>query len=253
MNRYVFLVVCMIASGFGAPLRAEVTYDRTKQGDNDIDVIRLNVTPAAEPVPSLKHQLLARAIDLKPGNAVPYYYRAILSLPSMLTEQRKKFDEEKELSNWYSTGSDATPIGELPLDKVRQASQMFDSIYEHQLKPAFERTDCDWELGVGELHGPEIIEYLLPEFNSSRDVARMMALRTRLAIAEHRYEDAITLIKQQYRLGTDVAKEPFLVCGLIGTAIEGVADGTLTELIASRNSPNMYWALTELPQPLVDL
>ncbi len=253
MTRYVLSIVCLIAGSISASAQAEVAYERTKQGDSEIDVIHMIVTPAAEPVPALKYQLLARAIDLKPGNAVPYYYRALLSLPSMLQEQRKKFDEEKELNNWYSTGSDSTPIADLPLDKVRQASQMFDSIYDHQLKPAFERTNCDWELGVGELRGPEVIEYLLPEFQSSRDLARMMALRTRLAIAEHRYDDAVTLIEQQYRLGTDVGKEPFLVCGLIGTAVQGVGNGTLTELIASRNSPNLYWALAELPHPMVNL
>src|SRR5262249_4621748 len=153
----------------------------------------------------------------------------------------------------YDTGVEAAPIAQLPLDKVREASQMFDTIYERQLKPAFERMDCNWELGIGELRGPEVLQYLLPEFQSSRDLARMMTLRTRLAVAEHRYDDAITLIEQQYRLGTDVGKEPFLVCGLIGTAIEGVANGTLTELIASRNSPNLYWALAELPQPMVNL
>jgi hypothetical protein len=54
-------------------------------------------------------------------------------------------------------------------------------------------------------------------------------------------------------LGQDVAKPPFLVCGLIGIAIDGVANGTLLELIASKDSPNMYWALTELPQPAIDL
>lgn len=253
MTRYVFYIVCLIASSAGASAWADVTYDRTKQGESDIDVIRMSVTPAAEPVPALKYRFLAREIDLKPGNAVPFYYRALLSLPSMLQEQRKKFDEEKELENWYSTGIECTPIAELPLEKVREATKMFDTIYERQLIPAFERANCDWEQSIGELRGPEVIEYLLPEFQSSRDLARLMAMRTRLAVAEHRYDDAITLIQQQYRLGADVAKEPILVCGLIGTAIDEVADGTLTELIASRNSPNLYWALTELPQPAVSL
>ena len=110
-------------------------------------------------------------------------------------------------------------------------------------------------MGIGhrELRGPETVEFLLPEFQSSRELARMLALRTRLAIAEHRYDDAIEFMRQQYRLGHDVAKEPFLVCGLIGIAIDGIANGTIIELMANPDSPNMYWALTELPQPAIDL
>ena len=226
---------------------------RTKEGNSDIDVIRMKVSPAAEPVPALRYRLLTREIDLKAGNAVPYYYRAMLDLPATMKQLREKFDEDKELGLWYDVGVEATPLSKLPLDKVREASQMFDTIYHRQLQPAFERSDCDWELGIRELRGPEVVEFLLPEFQSSRELARMIALRTRLAIAERRYDDAIELMRQQYRLGHDVAKEPFLVCGLIGTAICNIANGTITELIANRDSPNMYWALTELPRPAVNL
>ncbi len=233
--------------------RADVAYENTKVGDDDLQVVRLTVTPAAEPVPALRHQLLARDVDLKSGNAVPYYYRAFMESNQLIKNIRQKFDEDKELGLWYSTGAEATPIAKLPLEKVREASQMFDSIYKEYLLPAFARSDCDWELGIEELRGVDVVSFLLPEFQDSREIARMMALRTRLAIAEHRYDDAITTMQQQYRLGHDVAKVPFLVCGLIGIAIDSMSNGTLIDLIANPDSPNMYWALTELPQPPINL
>jgi hypothetical protein len=40
---------------------------------------------------------------------------------------------------------------------------------------------------------------------------------------------------------------------LIGLAEAGVSNGTMIELVAQPDAPNMYWSLTELPQPLVDL
>jgi hypothetical protein len=46
---------------------------------------------------------------------------------------------------------------------------------------------------------------------------------------------------------------PFLVCGLIGIAIDQISNSALIDLVGSPDSPNMYWALTALPQPLVDL
>jgi hypothetical protein len=251
--RYAFLNCCLIVSCVASAARAEVKYERTKEGDYAIDVIHMTVTPAAEPVPALRYRLLTREIDLKTGNAVPYYYRAMLDLPGLMKKLREKFDEDKELGLWYDIGADALPIAELPLAKVREASQMFDSIYNQQLRYAFQRSDCNWELGTRELSGIETVEFLLPEFQSARELARMMALRTRLALAEDRYDDAIELMRQQYRLGHDVAKESFLVCGLIGIAIDGIANATITDLIGCPDSPNMYWALTELPQPVIDL
>ena len=55
----------------------------------------------------------------------------------------------------WNVGDDATPIAKLPLEKLRKASQMFDPIYDGHLRPAFERSDCDWELGIEEMRGVE--------------------------------------------------------------------------------------------------
>lgn len=242
------LVACCLVR----PATADVAYESTRVGQDDVQVVRMTVTPAAEPVPALRHRLIARDIDLKAGNAAPFYYRAIAELSPTMKRVREKFDEEKELSNWYGL-VDATPIAKLPLDKVRDVNQMFDSIYAGYLLPAFARNDCAWQLGIEDLHGVDTISFLLPEFQESRQIARLLVLRTRLAIAERRYGDAIETMQQQYRLGGDVAKVPFIVCGLIGIAIDGVANGTMLELIANPDSPNMYWALAQLPQPLIDM
>jgi hypothetical protein len=233
--------------------RGDVTYSKPEEGSSQVEVVRMTVMPAAEPVPALRYRLIAPDIDLRTGNAAPYYYRAQLNLHQAMKNLRDKFDEDKELSRWYDTGAEATPIRELPLDKVRKAVQMFDPIYNDYLKPAFEVSGCDWELGIEQMRGPEMVSFLLPEFQDSRQVARMLCLRTRLAIAEHRYDDAVEMMQQQYRLGRDVTRLPLLVCGLIGIAIDGLTNGTLIDLIASPDSPNMYWALGQLPDPLVDL
>jgi hypothetical protein len=51
----------------------------------------------------------------------------------------------------------------------------------------------------------------------------------------------------------DVASEPLLVSGLVGIAQAATGNQVIIRLIAAPNSPNMFWALTELPDPLVDL
>jgi hypothetical protein len=250
-----FLPICCFAlvACFTLPSQADVVYEKAKDGDTEIDVVRMVVSPAAESVPAFRHRLMAREVDLKTGNSVPFYYRAQAEMRPTMKRIREKFDEEKELDLWYSTGDESTPIAKLPLEKMREVNQMFDPIYRNYLRPAFECSECNWELGVRELRGVYVVSFLLPEFNDSRELARMMALRTRLAIAERRYDDAIVIMQNQYRLGHDVATVPFLVCGLIGIAIDGISNGTLIDMIGNPDSPNMYWALTELPQPLVNM
>jgi hypothetical protein len=240
-----------LALAFFSAARADVTFSEDQDGG--VTVIRMSVTPAAEADPALKHRLVARDIEQKPGNAAPYYYRAHSEFRPILKAMREKYNDETELGGWYGTGEKATPIAKLPLDKVRAASQMFDSVYDSNLKPAFQRSGCDWQLNVEELRGPEIISIHLSEFQDSREIGRMLALRTRLAIAEHRYGDAVELMRQNYRLGRDVAEVPFLVCGLIGIAIENITNRTLVEFIANPDSPNLYWAIGELPQPPIDI
>ncbi len=246
---YCFALAMTIAS----TARGDVSYSKPEGDGSQVEVVRMTVTPADEPVPALRYRFIAHDIDLKTGNAVPFYYRAQLDLREAMKNIRDKYNDDKELSPWYETGAEATPIRDLPLAKVRDANKMFNSIYTNYLKPAFEFSGCDWELGVEQMRGPEIISFLLPEFQGCRDIARMLALRTRLAIAEHRYGDAVETMQQQYRLGRDVAKAPLIVCGLIGIAIDGVTNGTLIDFIASPGSPNMYWALSQLPDPPIDL
>ena len=74
-----------------------------------------------------------------------------------------------------------------------------------------------------------------------------------MAIADRQYDEAIDLLRMNYRLGENVAQSPLLVCSLIGLAICGTANVELAELVAAPDSPNLYWAIAELPRPLVDM
>jgi hypothetical protein len=252
MTRQKIISSLMFVFVFIPPLRAELIYKEAREGENAIEVVRLTVTPAAEPVPALRHRLMSREIDLKAGNAAPYYYRALLKTPATMERLRKEFGED--FDTWYITGHDGTATERLPLDKLRKAVEMSTGgTIGQQLAEATSRRDCNWELNVDQIHGPEIISFELEEFQRSRDIGRAIALRARLAIAERRYDEAIDAMRINIRLGRNVANVPFLVCGLVGIAIEGIGNGPLLEFISSPESPNLYWALTELPEPLIDL
>jgi hypothetical protein len=80
-----------------------------------------------------------------------------------------------------------------------------------------------------------------------------MALRARLAIAEHRYDDALDELRINYKLARDIAAEPLLINALVGVAEAQTGHRAVIELIGAADSPNLYWALGELPQPFVDM
>ena len=74
-----------------------------------------------------------------------------------------------------------------------------------------------------------------------------------MAIIEGRYDDSVDHLRMIYQLGQNVSKLSFLVANLVGIAEVGIANQGMLDLIAAKDSPNMYWALAELPQPIVSI
>ena len=230
---------------------AEVRVIRDYEDEEGLTLFQMTVTAAAEPKPALKHRLQLRALEYKPGNAATYYLRADAEngLSDAWKRVRKDFGEAID-NGWYSS---EISLGELPLDKVREAASRFDSTVSNFIAPASSRQDCDWGYSLTELRGAEVYALPLPGAQQSRSISRMLALRARLAIAEGRYDDAIDHMRMNFRLARNVGQELIVVCGLVGIAEAGVTSGTIVDLIAAPDSPNLYWALSELPRPIVDL
>jgi hypothetical protein len=224
---------------------AQMTW--TEEDAGRTAVIRMRVTPAAEPSPAFRYRIVQRPIDQVAGNAAPFYYRAHMELSRAQRAAGDRFGDAWH--DWYGTD---IPLAELPLDDVREAARRFDSLVENYLVAAVARRDCDWQWDVEDIRGPELFSFFLEEAQESRGMARGLALLARLAVAEGRYDDALRYLQINYRVGSDVASEPFIVCTLIGTAIVGVGNVPLLDLIAAPDSPNLYWALSELPRPPVD-
>jgi len=198
----------------------------------------LVVDPQGESVPALKHSLLPPMLDLKPGNAAPIYLRSTY-------EQGEAFRKElRRASEWLDK-----PLEEFKSEEVRQYVRQFDTVFKFFDRGA-RRESCDWEYPLGE---EPAIYILLPDAQSMRAMARLLAVKARLEIVEGRFDDAIHTLQTGYALGQHVAETPFLVCELIGMAISNIMSHHVEELIQQENAPNMYWALTKLPRPLFNL
>ena len=208
----------------------------------------MNVTSAPADVPVLKHRLIAKRIDLKPGNAAPYYSRGLLAMAEIRKELEQKFGDADILREWTRL-----PTKDLPLDDIRQVLGMFRGNVNDNFVPAVEKRKCDWQWGYEDLRGPEIFDFSPEELPASRQLMRMLHLLARLDIANGQHDSAVNSIRMSFRISSDLTKEPLLVCGLISIASAGIANDSLLELIAAPNSPNMYWPLAALPTPPIPL
>lgn len=240
------LAVALLMS---SSVRAEVVLEEGKIAGDYLEIVRMDVTPADEPVPAFKYRLTLRPHELVPGNSVANYMRAFPEGGVEKTWERVHKDFADDVYDWYGN---SVPISEVPIDKLREAAGRFDSLVRF-IDPGSRCRDTDWGVSFEDLKGPDVIMFLLPEIQAMRSVSRALALRTRLAIAEGRYDDAIDLMRMSYRLGRDVGEQPILVSGLVGMAICGITNENMLDLIAAPDSPNMYWALSELPRSQVSL
>ena len=54
-------------------------------------------------------------------------------------------------------------------------------------------------------------------------------------------------------LSRHLGEHPTLIADLVGIALATIAIGPLEEMLQQPGCPNLYWALTDLPTPFIDL
>jgi hypothetical protein len=202
--------------------------------------VRLAIHPAAAAIPALRYQLLPQVEDLSPGNRALLYYRSFSPEWEAWRRQQGLLDQLDRALH--------APLNELPrkeLDWVLQSNQF------REVDLAARREYIDWEL-TSRVRS-EGIGMLLPDMQSLRLTANMLALRARLEIADQHYDKALYTLQTGYALGQDLGDAPLLISALVGVAICTQMSKQVEELIQAPGSPNLYWALTALPRPMVSL
>jgi hypothetical protein len=96
-------------------------------------------------------------------------------------------------------------------------------------------------------------EILLPELQQTRQFGRMLAAKVRLHVAEGEFDEAVHTLQTGYALAQHVGRGQTIINGLVGIAIAKMMSKQVETLIQRPDAPNLYWALTNLPHPLVDV
>ncbi|MBN1591588.1 MAG: hypothetical protein JW888_18885 [Pirellulales bacterium] len=230
-----FLVFGLVVAAMGWTFGASAG-----QEEDATPVTRLTVHPAAAPRPALKYKLLPGFFEKRPGNAAVVYNRLWAE-----NYQLYKYYAENgpEIASWADM-----PLEKLPREKVKNFVAMTGGVYRDFVWGS-RLESCDWEQPFRE-GNPFAV--LLPEIQQIRTPARFFAIRARWQIAQGRFDEAIETLRTGYALGRNVAESPCLVADLVGMAICGIMSHQIETMIEQPGCPNLYWALTDLPSPIID-
>ncbi|MFO0844427.1 MAG: hypothetical protein U0797_18860 [Gemmataceae bacterium] len=202
-------------------------------------VIRLEVTPMAAPRPALKYQLLPEVREMQPGQAVQNYLKCFMEQNFFFFHKDAEDRRERYL---------VMPLADLPVKEIRK--EYGGNVGLKQADYAARLDTVDWQiLPVIRRDG---MNTLLPEVQQMRRLAAALKVRFRAEVAERRFDDAIRTAKTVFALGRAHGEHPTLIAGLVGVAISFMGVGPLEEMVGQPGCPNLYWALTNLPAPLVE-
>jgi hypothetical protein len=212
------------------PARAEQTVTATET------VIRLTVQPMAAPKPALRYLLLPELKEMNPGNPVQNYLKCFME------QQAFYFDKE------FCARRDqllVMPLPELPAQEL----QDYGGAALRQADWAARLDKPDWQILL-KLR-TDGFNLLLPDVQQVRALANALKVRFRAEVALGRFDDALRTAKTLFALSRHLSEHPTIIGDLVGMAIAYIAIGPLEEMLEQPGCPNLYWALTNLPHPLI--
>jgi hypothetical protein len=178
--------------------------------------------------------------DLSPGNAAPLYQRA----QSYEWAGYRQRPELRKVPDWLRM-----PLKEIPRREAEAALPPAAMLREVEL--AARREYCDWEV-VQRLR-QEGYSLTLPDVQGYRTFGQVLALRARFELADERPDKALHTLQTGFALARHVATAPVIVNGLVGSAVTHLMLDRLEEVLQAPGAPNLYWSLTALPAPFIDL
>ena len=201
-------------------------------------VVRLNVRPMPAPKPALRYVLLPEVHEYHPGNAAQYYLRCF-------AEQRNFFFSKEGVAQ--RARYLAMPLAELPAEELRN----YGGHALSQADWAARLESLDW--GVLERVQHEGLGMQLPELGPLHILATALRVRFRGEVAGRRYDAATRTAKTMLAFARHLGEYPAEAANRLGLSAAQLAFDTLDEMVQQRDAPNLYWALTNLPCPLVDV
>ena len=194
--------------------------------------LEMAVYPAKAPEPAEKYSLLPRADKQTDADAAPLYEKAIQAMPGGRKQQ-------KQIRDWL-----ALPPEQLPQKQVEEMIQ--ENLESLRLVAQAARCkQCNWPKWKPGTNQPDQTIY--------RNLAFVISLWARLEIVREQYDSALLSMQTGFGMARHIGQGPTTTQAMVGTAIGAVMCREAELFIEGKDSPNLYWALANLPRPLVDV
>jgi len=194
--------------------------------------LELAVHPANAPKPAEKYSLIPNADKLTDADAVPLYEKAIQAMPGGRKQQEQVYE-------WLDL-----PPEQLPQKQVEELIQK--NIESLRLVARAARCKrCNWPKWKPGTNPQETSGY--------RHMGFLIRLWTRLEIVRGQYDSALLAMQTGFGMARHVGQGPTTVQAMVGAAIGAVMCREVELFIKGKDSPNLYWAMANLPRPLVDV
>ena len=205
------------------------------------ETVRLTVYPMASPVPVLKYQLLPELSEMSQGNPIQGYLKCFPE------ENRFFFSKESQddLDKWSEM-----PLKDLPLEEIRNWRYFGSPLTQAD---AAARLDTpDWQI-LSEIK-TEGAGVMLPDIVGMRRLSWFLKVRFRAEVAGRHFDKALVTAKTIFAMSRHLCEHPTLVGNQVGiTILQETAIGPLEEMLQQPGCPNLYWALSALPSPLLSI
>jgi hypothetical protein len=203
--------------------------------------LRLTLEPMAAPLPALKYRLLPEVRDTRRGNALLLYYRAF---SPEWQRHRRTPDYLKKLA-----AENDKPLRDLTAAQVDSLVKGYDPAMLKEVDRAARRSYCDWEMNARLRE--DGIGLLLPDLQSFRVFAGLLKMRARKELLAGRYDQAARTLQTGLALARHAAAGPTLIHTLVGVGCASAMLTVVDDWLERPGAPNLYWALTDLPRPLI--
>jgi len=209
------------------------------EGNDEPETVTLTLHPQAAPTPPLKYRLLPSLEKQFPGNAAVFYAKVFAERQSTSHDNEFWFEHPELLS---------APLGELQNNEVVLKVVAHQGIFALLERASYADT-CDWQ--ISQVNAP-YYSILLPEVQRTFAFTKVLALKTRYSLSLGDYDASLTALQSGFGLSRNIAAGQTLTHPVVGslTAKEHVSQ--LYTWVQQPSSPNLYWALTALPDPFID-
>jgi len=182
--------------------------------------------------------LLPELREAIPGNRVQMFLRCFMEQDNFFgraeSEKREKWNQ--------------MPLKDLPVAELKNYGGR---LIESDMYDAARMTNVDWQ--VWYFVRRDGYYALLPDVQKMRALASALKTRIRGEIAAGDFNGAIHDLKTFFGLAKTMEAHPTLIGQLVGVAIATIALNAVEELIQQPGCPNLFWALTDFPNPFLAL